>query len=63
MLADLSLALARKAGFAYVTDDVMSNPYDLIPTYWAAEVDGAAGLLFADGFASGDASAWSTAGL
>jgi hypothetical protein len=61
MRADLSLALARKAGFAYVTDDVMANPYDLIPTYWASEVDGAVGLLFADGFESGTTSAWSTA--
>lgn len=30
----LQTAAARKAGFVYISDDVMSNPYDQLPTYW-----------------------------
>lgn len=60
MVTDLSLAIDRKAGFAYATDDDLSemNPYDEIPSYWAEEVDAAIGLLFADDFESGDTSRW-----
>ena len=58
MITDLSLAVARKAAFVYVTDDVMDNPYDLIPSYWVSELDAALGIVFADGFESGDLSAW-----
>lgn len=63
MVSDLSLAIARKAGYIYVTDDVpgaVDNPYDLIPTYWTREVEAAIGLVFADGFEFGDTSVWST---
>ncbi|MCW5559210.1 MAG: spherulation-specific family 4 protein [Verrucomicrobiae bacterium] len=33
------LAQARNAGFLYVTDDVLNNPWDRLPTYWDAEVN------------------------
>ena len=31
-------AAARRAGFVYVTDDLLDNPFDRLPTYWDAEV-------------------------
>ena len=34
----LHLAVSRRAGFVYVTDDSGDNPWDRLPTYWAAEV-------------------------
>ncbi len=37
MLQDLQLAAARKAGFVYVTDDVLPNPFDFLASYWSAE--------------------------
>ena len=37
MLQDLQQAGARKAGFVYVTDDVLPNPFDFLAGYWAAE--------------------------
>ena len=58
MTSDLSLAIARKAGYIYVTDDVLCNPYGQLPTYWAHELEGAVGLLVADGFEGGDTSVW-----
>lgn len=58
MLTSMSLAIRRKAGYVYVTDDMLVNPYDRIPSYWSREVDAALRLLFADGFESGDSSAW-----
>jgi hypothetical protein len=33
------LVLARNAGYIYVTDDRLSNPWDTLPSYWLAEVD------------------------
>ncbi len=39
MLAYLDLAVARNAGQVYITDDVMVNPWDTLPTYWDAQVD------------------------
>ena len=38
MTADIDLAAARHAGFSYVTDDVLANPWDTLPPYWTAEV-------------------------
>lgn len=38
----VALAKARRAALVYVTDDVMANPYDKLPTYWSqlcSEVD------------------------
>ena len=60
MVHHLSLAIDRKAGFAYVTDDdlAMDNPYDEIPSYWTSEVEAALGLVFADGFESGTVGRW-----
>ena len=37
----LSLARARNAGYVYVTNDSGANPYDTLPSYWAAELTGA----------------------
>lgn len=42
MLADLNLAVQRNAGGIYVTDDVLNNPWDRVPTYWNALVDAVA---------------------
>ena len=30
---------ARNAGQVYITDDVMVNPWDTLPSYWDAQVD------------------------
>lgn len=38
LLTDLNLAVARNAGGIYITDDVLPNPWDKLPTYWSAEV-------------------------
>ncbi len=35
---DLALAVTRNAGGIFVTGDVLPNPWDTLPTYWAAEV-------------------------
>jgi len=32
------LAVARNAGYLYLTDDRGSNPWDVLPSYWLAEV-------------------------
>ncbi|MEO6122954.1 MAG: spherulation-specific family 4 protein [Ilumatobacteraceae bacterium] len=39
MAAVVNLSKTRSAGWVYVTDDVMANPYDTLPPadYWAAE--------------------------
>ena len=34
----VQLALVRNAGYIYVTDDLGSNPWDTLPSYWLAEV-------------------------
>lgn len=59
MLNGMSLARQRKAGYAYLTDDVLANPYDDLASYWPAEVEAAQSLIFADGFESGDVGSWS----
>ena len=39
LAGDLDLARSRKAGMIYVTDDVfVPNPWDVLATYWAAEL-------------------------
>ncbi len=58
MLEGMNLVRQRKAGYAYLTDDVLMNPYDDLASYWSAEVDAACGLVFADGFESGDLGSW-----
>ena len=35
----VQLAQARNAGFLYVTDDVLDNPWDTLPTYWETELN------------------------
>jgi len=40
----LDLAAARNAGLIFVTDDVMSNPYDTLPAYWNQEVSAVAAM-------------------
>jgi len=32
------LAVQRNIGLVYVTDDVMPNPWDKLPTYWQEKV-------------------------
>lgn len=34
----MSLARANNAGWVYITDDVMPNPYDTTPSYWNTEI-------------------------
>ncbi len=38
MLSYLDLAVQRNAGQVYVTDDVLNNPWDTLPSFWDAEV-------------------------
>jgi hypothetical protein len=40
MRINLNLAFNRSAGFIYITDDLLPNPWDRLPTYWAEEVTG-----------------------
>ncbi|MBX3434481.1 MAG: spherulation-specific family 4 protein [Pirellulales bacterium] len=39
MLAALDLAMNRTVGAMYVTNDVMANPWDTLPSYWTAHVN------------------------
>jgi len=39
MLNYLDLAVARNAGQVYITNDVLNNPWDTLPSYWDAQVD------------------------
>jgi len=39
MRAAIDLAVQRNIGFVYVTDDVLPNPWDTLPTYWQDELD------------------------
>jgi hypothetical protein len=39
MLAAVSKGKKLNAGFMYITDDTMNNPYDRLPTYYKQEVD------------------------
>ena len=38
MQSDVALAAARNAGYVYVTDNNLPNPYDNLPSYWDQEV-------------------------
>jgi hypothetical protein len=42
MRSRLEMAVARGAGGVYVTNDVMNNPWNTLPSYWQAEVDAVA---------------------
>ena len=44
MLAHLNLARDRNAGGIYITNDVMNNPWDTLPSYWQAEVNAVAAI-------------------
>jgi len=44
MQQSLTLSQQRGAGFVYVTDDVLPNPYDTLPGYWTDLVVGVAQL-------------------
>jgi hypothetical protein len=44
MAAFLELAVERNTGGIYVTDDVMNNPWDTLPTYWQQHVDAVAAI-------------------
>jgi Spherulation-specific family 4/PEP-CTERM motif len=37
--AAVRLAGSRNVGYFYATDDRLPNPYDVLPSYWTAEVD------------------------
>nr|WP_198151688.1 spherulation-specific family 4 protein [Kibdelosporangium sp. MJ126-NF4]CEL18191.1 Phage-related protein, tail component [Kibdelosporangium sp. MJ126-NF4] len=39
----IELSKTRNAGYVYVTDDVLSNPYDSVPGYWNAEFSAVSG--------------------
>lgn len=41
------LSYERNAGYVYVTDDVMPNPYDVLPTYLDAELEDLSALCSA----------------
>jgi hypothetical protein len=34
----VGLAVSRNAGWIYITDDTLPNPYDTLPSYWTNEV-------------------------
>ena len=44
MEAHLRRAISYHAGAIYVTDDVLANPWDTLPSYWDAEVEAVARL-------------------
>ena len=44
MRAALAYADSVNAGWFYITDDVLPNPWDTLPGYWEALVDGVRGL-------------------
>jgi hypothetical protein len=46
MLTAVQLSKARRAGWIYVTDDLMPNPWDTLPDgdYWQAELQAVAGV-------------------
>ncbi|MCM2425005.1 spherulation-specific family 4 protein [Streptomyces sp. RKAG337] len=41
MQAAITLSKQRNAGYVYVTNDVLDNPWDTLPSYWSAEVTAA----------------------
>ncbi len=38
MLANVALAADRNVGYLYITNDILTNPWDTLPQYWNAEV-------------------------
>jgi len=38
MLADISRAEALDAGYVYITDQGLPNPYGQLPSYWDQEL-------------------------
>lgn len=45
-MADIvALAAMRGTGYLYVTNDLLPNPWDTLPPYWAAEVSAVAGTV------------------
>jgi len=44
MNTDIDLAISRNIGKVFVTNDVMDNPFDILPSYWIQEVDYIHGL-------------------
>jgi hypothetical protein len=44
MLADLSRAVQLNAGYVYITDQTLPNPYSQLPSYWDQEVAAAAAV-------------------
>jgi hypothetical protein len=38
MIRALKLTASRNAGYVFVTNDILSNPYDTMPSYWSSEV-------------------------
>jgi hypothetical protein len=49
MTSALNLSRTRHAGWVYVTDDVMPNPWDTLASYWSAEVADVAAASCAGG--------------
>ena len=43
MIDTVMRASSRGAGTLFITNDVLVNPYDTLPNYWAEEVKRAAG--------------------
>lgn len=39
MKSHVDLTVARHIGYVYITDDIMDNPWDTLPSYWAEFVD------------------------
>lgn len=39
MIRSINRAAQLKIGYVFVTDDVLPNPYDRLPSYWDAEVE------------------------
>jgi len=42
----LSLSRSRRAGWVYITNDVLNNPWDTLPTLWSQEVAATANANF-----------------
>ena len=38
MLISAFKAIGTNAGYIYITDDQLPNPYDTLPSYWSQEV-------------------------
>ena len=39
MIDAIDLAIERGIGHIFITNDMLSNPYDKLPSYWALEID------------------------